>query len=345
MPTMRDFSTSRPRSTQARAGLVGILQDRRLAVGAVLIGLIAAVCAINPSFASLQNLRDLLVQAAPVVIVGCGMTLVVITGEIDISVGSLLGLLAALMGVLASPSHLGLGAPAVIALTLLAGTAVGLVNGLLVTIGRVPSIVATLGMLTILRGTTELMLDGNWITDLPPEIRSLGTGTVAGPPFCVWAAAAVAVSLALVMRFTPLGVRTRAVGDNPTAAALARISIVRIKLLAFTLVGLLTGVAALVCVPQQSVIEPGIGVGFELVVVTAVVVGGTSIRGGVGGIGGTVLAALLLGSIRTALVFLNIGEMAIYWERAIQGAFILSAVLADHFAARGRSGQRAGAPA
>ncbi len=310
-------------------GGVGV---RRAGVGLALLLLLAGVCIANPSFASLENFRDLLVQSAPVIIVACAMTLVILVGEIDISTGSLLGALAALIGVLSSPSHLGLPAPAVITLTLLAGAAVGLVNGLLVTLGRVPSIVATLGMLTILRGVTELVLAGNWITDLPPSIRSLGTGNVVGLPLCIWAALATAIVLWIVTRATPLGVRLRAVGGNAHAATLARISVARTKLLAFTLVGLLTGVAALVCVPQQSVIESGIGVGFELVVVTAVVVGGTSIKGGVGTITGTVLAALLLGSIRTALVFLKVGEMATFWERAIHGVFILAAVFADHFA-------------
>jgi ribose/xylose/arabinose/galactoside ABC-type transport system permease subunit len=336
MQSTKAQETGSSRAARPRRGAAGLLLSRRLAVFAAMAALAGAVCIANPSFASFQNLRDLLTQAAPVVIVGCGMTIVVLTGEIDISVGSLLGFLAMLLGLLSSPSHLGLPAPAVVTLTLAAGTLVGLLNGLLVTVGRVPSIVATLGMLTILRGATELMLGGSWITDLPPGVRALGTRGLAGIPICVWAAIAVTAILGVVLHWTALGARTRAVGDNASAAALARISVVRVKLLAFTIVGLLTGIAALVCVPQQSVIESGIGVGFELVVVTAVVVGGTSIRGGVGGIAGTVLAALLLGSIRTALIFLNVGEMGTYWERAIQGGFILAAVLADHIAARRR---------
>ena len=335
-------------SLQSGRVLATLMRQRLIALGLVLLGLLGAVCAANPSFASLQNLRDLLVASAPVLIVGCGMTFVVLIGEIDISVGSLLGFLAALMGVLSSPQHLGLPAGAVIPLTLLAGLTVGLLNGILITVGRVPSIVATLGMLTVLRGITEQMLGGNWITDLPPSIRILGTGAIAGVPVCVCVAVGIAAVLNVVSRFTPFGVQMRAVGGNANAASLARISVVRVKLTAFMLVGLLTGVAALVCVPQQSVIESGIGAGFELVVVTAVVVGGTSIRGGIGGIAGTMLAVLLLGSIRTSLVFLKIGEMATFWERAIQGAFILAAVLADHFAgaaAARRNGSRFGVAA
>src|ERR1051325_5609663 len=190
------------RNSGRRRRALSIIVNRRLAVFAAMAAIVAAVCITNPSFASVQNVRDLLTQAARVIIVGCGMTLVVLTGEIDISVGSLLGFLAALLGVLASPSHLGLDWPLVIPITLLTGTLFGLLNGLLVTIGRVPSIVATLGMLTMLRGATELVLGGNWIADLPPEIRTLGTGSLGGLPHSVWAAAAAAVVLGLVARCT-----------------------------------------------------------------------------------------------------------------------------------------------
>jgi ribose/xylose/arabinose/galactoside ABC-type transport system permease subunit len=310
-----------------------VQRHRALPVAALLLLTLSAVSLLNPAFLSLQNFSDLLVQSAPVIIIACGMTLVILTGEIDISVGSLFGLLAALLGLFASPSHFGLSAPAVVILTLLAGAGVGFFNALLVTVARVPSIIATLGMLTILRGVTELLLHGEWITDLPPSIRFLGTGTLLSIPISLIAAAVVIAAALLLTRRTPLGLRFYAVGGNPDAAAYARISPAHTKVIAFTLTGLLTALAALVAVPQQSVIESGIGAGLELVVVTAALVGGTSIRGGRGGITGTVVAALLLGSIRTSLLFLNLGEMATYWERAIQGAFILAAVLFDHLAA------------
>lgn len=324
-----------------------VVGQRAAVVAALLVLTVVAVSIVNPAFATGQNVRDLLVQSAPVVIVGCGMTLVVLTGEIDISVGSLLGLLAAVMGTLAAPvSGGGMGWPvaAVCAATLAAGLGIGLVNGLLVTLGRVPSIIATLGMLTVLRGVTQLVMGGRWVTDLPRGLRVLGTGTAAGAPVCLWVAGMVAVTTLAALRRTRSGVRVYAVGGNPEAAAHARVSVARTKLLAFGATGVLTAVAALVTVPQLSVIESGIGEGFELVVVTAVVVGGVSIRGGRGGLVGVLLAAVLLGSIRTSLVFLKLGEMATYWERAIQGAFILAAVLADH-AARLRPRRAVGAAA
>jgi rhamnose transport system permease protein len=320
-----------------------LARHRYVAVALLFILTAGIVSVMNPAFLSVENFRDLLVQAAPFIIIGCGMTLVVLTGEIDISVGSLYGLLAALMGILSSPSQVGMPVPAVIGLVLLAGAAAGALNGLLVAVARVPSIIATLGMLTILRGVTEYAMGGQFISDLPDGLRKLGTGTILGVPVCLWAAGAVSIAAMVLARRTLLGLYVYAVGGNPEAASYARISPTLVKLFAFTLTGFLTGVAALVAVPQQSIIESGIGVGYELVVVTAVLVGGTSIRGGHGGILGTIIAALLLGSVRTALIFLNIGEMATYWERAIQGAFILGAVLSDHFTSLGQRDASGGA--
>jgi len=303
---------------------------RHLLLVALLIGVYAAVSIANPAFATAQNLRDLLVQSAPTIIVGCGMTLVVLTGEIDISVGSLMGFLAAVMGVLASPQRIACPLWLVVGMTLAAGAGIGLLNGLLIAAGRVPSIIATLGTMTILRGATETVLNEAWITDLPPGLRAFGVGGWIWVPWSLWTAAAVAACSIWLTRRSRLGLHIRAVGGNPVAAAVARISADRVKLVTFAMTGTLTAVAALVTVPQQSTIEPGIGNGLELVVITAVVVGGTSIRGGSGGIAGTLLAAMLLGSIRTSLLFLNLGDRATYWERAIQGGFILAAVLADH---------------
>ncbi len=146
----------------------------------------------------------------------------------------------------------------------------------------------------------------------------------------------------LLARETPLGRRIYATGSNLHAAHLAGLKTHRVKLFVFTFTGFLTAVATLVSVPRLSVIESGVGRGFELLVVTAVVVGGTSINGGRGSIAGSLLAVLLLGTVGTALIFLRLGESATYWERAIQGAFILLAVLADHLARR-RGGTEAGA--
>lgn len=317
-----------------------LARQREYAVLALLIVTLSVVGAVNPAFLSGGNLRDMLVQDAPIVIAACGLTFVVLLGEIDISIGSLMGLLATALGQLCSPSHAALPVWIAVTLTLLLGTGIGLLNGLMVTLGRMPSIIVTLGMLTVLSGINLLLMNGKWITDLPPGLRWFGVGTMLGIPICLWAALFVVLGAVLLARETPLGRRIYAAGSNPDAARLAGLSVWKLKLFAFTLTGFLTAVATVVSVPRLSVIESGVGQGFELLVVTCVVVGGTSISGGRGSIIGSALAALLLGLVRPMLIFLRLGVSASYWERAIQGAFILLAVLADHLARRTRRDAR-----
>jgi ribose/xylose/arabinose/galactoside ABC-type transport system permease subunit len=311
-----------------------VARQREWTIAALIALIVVVVAIVNADFLALDVARNIFVAAAPAAIVGCGLTFVIVTGEIDISVGSLMGLCAVAMGQLASPSYANLPVAGAIGLTLLLATAVGFINGLLVTVGRVPSIIVTLGMLTALRGATELLMAGRWITDLPAGLRFFGTGRIAGVPISIWIAAVVVILSFILARNTPLGRRIYAVGSSPSAARLAGLSPNRTKLFAFTLTGFLVGVATIVSVPQLSTIESGIGAGFELIVVTAVVVGGTSISGGKGTIIGTLLGVVLLGMVRTVLIFLKLGQEATYWERAIQGGFILVAVLIDHVSRR-----------
>lgn len=175
---------------------------------------------------------------------------------------------------------------------------------------------------------------------MPPGLRAFGLGTFLAVPISVWTALGVALLTIGMARETPLGRRLYAAGSNPEAARLTGLSLPRLKLFAFTLTGLLTAIGTIVSVPRLSVIESGIGQGFELLVVTCVVVGGTSISGGRGTVIGSILAALLLGLVRPALIFLKLGESAAYWEKAIQGTFILAAVLADHLGRRSSRGGR-----
>src|SRR5439155_1879043 len=218
------------------------------------------------------------------------------------------------------------------------GLFVGLVNGFLVAYARVPSIIVTLGMLTALRGVTELIMAGVWI-EVIDRLRVLGTGRLAGVPVPIVVAAVVVGAAMLVATRTPLGRRIYAVGSNVHAARLAGLSPRRIKLLVFTLTGVLVAVATLIDTTRLPKIESGYGQGWELFIVTAVIVGGTSISGGKGTIVGTLLAVVLLGMIRNVLTFLKLGTDAVYWERAIQGAFILLAVLADHLSRRGETAE------
>jgi ribose/xylose/arabinose/galactoside ABC-type transport system permease subunit len=327
-------ATPKGRSNGVGGFLRDLARQREWGVAALIAITFIVVGVVNRDFLAPNVLRDILVASAPYVIVGCGLTFVIVTGEIDISVGSLMALCAVVVAKLSTQMNLPV--PLAIAAMLAVATGVGLLNGLLVTVGRVPSIIVTLGMLTALRYPTEKLIGGTWITGLPPGLRYFGTGAWLGVPISIWAAVIVAVAASVLARNTPLGRRIYAVGSSPSAARLAGVSTTRIKLFAFTLTGFLVGVATLVSATQLDMVDAGAS-GFELMVVTAVVVGGTSINGGKGTIIGTVLGVILLSMVSKVLTFLKLGPNATYWARAIQGGFILLAVLVDHIGRRRRA--------
>jgi len=301
----------------------------RTTIGWALLALLAACSLANPAFASLDNLRDLLVKTAPALIVGSALTLVVLAREIDISVGSLMGLCAAVMGIATSADRMELPPWVGVAACLGVGVLGGLLNGAIVAWGRVPSIIATLGTLTVFRGATELLLGGRWIERMPEGLRAFGTGGLGGVPYSVLAALVFALAMGVLAHRTPFGLRVRALGSAPRSAEMVGVPGARLRWMLFGLTGLACGVAALFSATQLRVVESGFGSGFELVAVASVIVGGTSIQGGRGTVLGTVFAAWLLGSLSTVLIFLRLGEAATYWERMAQGVLILAAVLLD----------------
>lgn len=304
-------------------------RSRELGLAALLAAVWIGVSLASRDFATWRNFSDLLIGLAPLAIVACGLAFVMLAGEIDLSVGSLYGLLAVVMGRLVAVDGPQLSTAGTIAIILPLGALLGLCNGLLVTLGRIPSIVATLAMLGVLRGAADWLLGGVWITKLPAELRQAATGTFAGVPLPILIAIVVLLPALAASRNSPLGLSLRAIGSNPAAARLSGISGTGARLAAFSLCGLLTALAMLISVPQLSVIESGVGAGLELTAITCVVVGGTAATGGRGTVAGVLLAVLLIGSLRSALIFLKLGESATYWERTIQGAFILGAVLLD----------------
>ena len=322
-------------SPPIRASRVGI---PRSAVIACLLGIIIlGTSGVNPGFLAIDNLRDLLVRFSPTFMLSVGMTMVILMREIDISIGSLMGLCAASLGICASADRLGL-PPTLSALVCLGvGCAGGLLNGALVVFARIPSIIVTLGTLTLFRAATEIAMGGRWIEKLPDGLRQIGSGSFGGVPIAVSVALLVGLAGVWLTRRTRLGLRAYAIGSNPSAAELRGVDSRRIKLAVFVIMGLISGIAALVSSTQLQVIESGFGSGMELLVISAVIVGGTSIRGGKGSVFGSLLGTALLGVISSALVFLHLGDAAVYWERAIQGAFILLAVVGDSIIWRRRS--------
>lgn len=318
-----------------------LLREREIGLLVLIIVLTIAAASRDAGFLSLHNWTDILVNSAPVMVVACGMMLVMVTGEIDISVGSLTGLLAGMLAVMSSTTQLHWPPAVAMIVTLAAGTLIGLGTGTLVTIGKVPSIIATLGLLTALRGVMILVMKGNQIGDFPPAIRWWGTGAILGIPTLLWIAVIATAFTGWLIVQTAMGRRLFALGSNTSAAKLAGLSERNLKLFVFAWVGFLTALATLMLVGKLGVVDASVGKGYELLIVTCVVVGGVSISGGRGKLRGVALAVVLMVMIKTVLIFLKLGDEATKWERAIQGAFILIAVVLDHLAAKRSAGGRA----
>lgn len=306
-----------------------LLDRRELSILLLIIGMTAIVSWMDPAFLSLINLRDIVVRCAPTAIVACGVMLVVVTGEIDISVGSLMALLAAVLGMSLSRDYgnwpIAMGIPVV----LLVGTAAGWITGLLVTIGNVPSIMATLGLMVALRGATTLVMRGKTIQGLPDGLTRLMKQGFFGLPFSVWMAGVVVLITAWITHRTALGRRLYAIGSSPHSAMMAGLPTGRLKRFAFAYTGFLTALATIVDVPRLPQIESGIGNELALLVITCVVVGGVSIAGGRARLRGVILSVLLMTLIPPLLTFLAIGESGEKWTKAIQGLLILIAVVTD----------------
>jgi rhamnose transport system permease protein len=246
---------------------------------------------------------------------------VIMVGEIDISVGGIIALCSVLMGFAAKA---GLPTPALLATALLAGGACGVLNGLLVTVARVPSIVATIGTMTLFRGLAYALLGDGVLKSYPAGFAFLGQGMVAGPvSFELVLFLLLAVVAALVLHATPLGRRLRALGSNPTASRMSGIAVDRLRTGAFVLAGLASGLASVLLTARLGSTRPSIAQGWELDIVTMVILGGVAIEGGLGTIGGVVLAAVLIGLVDFGLGLLNVPGIVM---SVVTGAMLLLVV-------------------
>ena len=287
-----------------------------------IVALFVVVGAINPRYLAERNIEDIFLANAYIAIAAIGMSMMIVSGNIDISVGSLIGVLGTVSGALAKSDY-----PLIVAwlAPLVLGVLAMSFMGLIVAYLRIPSVVVTLGMLSILKGGLISVTGGRWISDLPDAFH-LYDASVLGAPMPVFLMVVLTVAAAIWMRYAPLGRTLYAVGGNPEAARLAGISRERTTMMAFAIHGLFAGIAAVMWGTQFRVIQSTTPPGLELTVITAAVVGGVSILGGAGTVIGATLAAILLAAIGSSLIFIDVSP---YWLRAVQGALILVTVLAD----------------
>jgi ribose/xylose/arabinose/galactoside ABC-type transport system permease subunit len=283
--------------------------------------LMLALTLLSDRFLTPSNLINILRQATINGIVSVGMTLVILTGGIDLSVGSVLAL-AVTIGASLMKQGQPVGLAVLAALGI--GTLLGVINGLMITKARIPPFIATLGMLTVARGLTLMYTQGQPITGLPASFRWIGTGVVGGIPVPIVLMGLVFLIGWIFLTRTRYGAYVYLLGDNPTAARLAGIPTERITVLVYAISGFCAALAGLVLVARLDSAQPIIGQGYEFNAIAAVVVGGTSFAGGEGGLGGTLLGALLIETLNNGLNLLNVSPL---WEQVVKGVVIALALL------------------
>lgn len=306
-----------------------VFKMRELAIFVLLLAMLALTQLGNSAFLSEQGIKDLLLNATILVLVATGQALVVITRNVDLSVGSTLGISAFAAG---TCLHGG-GHPVVaVVLAVLLGVGFGLLNGLLVSLGQVPALVVTLGTLYIIRGIDSIWVGSRQITaaDLPDGFVDFGSGGVSAVPWLALIALAVLVSTAYYLKHFGSGRELYALGSNPEAARLAGIPVRRRILLAYTFCGALAGLAGALYLARFGNVDSGTGTGYELTVVSAVVVGGVVFTGGSGTVYGAALGALLLTSVNSVLPALGVSSV---WVLAINGILLILAIAVDRIVA------------
>ena len=331
---------------QARRLTEWVFRIRELGILVALAALIAVTAVLEPRFIEADSLRNLALNASIFAILAAGQTLVIITRNVDLSVGSVLGLSAFMAGDLLS-SGSGLPIVVVFVLGIGLGAACGLLNGVLVTFGQVPALVVTLGTLYAFRGLAFLWTDGRQVNaeTLPDGFLNLGTDSLVGIPILVIIALVVVLAVGQWLRDFRAGRELYAIGSNPEGARLAGVRSDRRVLTAFLLSGALAGLGGVLFAARFGTVDATAGTGYELTVIAATVVGGVAIFGGTGSVYGAALGALLLGTITSSLIVLRVEA---FWQQAAIGALLLLAIAFDRLvglrvdaALRKRSARRA----
>ncbi|EKG0007213.1 ribose ABC transporter permease [Vibrio cholerae] len=293
-----------------------------------LLFLVVVVSFLNPNFFTVDNLLNILRQTSVNAIIAVGMTLVILTAGIDLSVGSVLALCGAFAATLVAME-----VPVLVAVptALLAGAALGAISGIIIAKGKVQAFIATLVTMTLLRGVTMVYTDGRPIstgfTDTADTFAWFGTGYALDIPVPVWLMVVVFASAWYLLNHTRFGRYVYAVGGNESATRLSGINVDRVKIGVYAICGLLAALAGIIVTSRLSSAQPTAGMGYELDAIAAVVLGGTSLMGGKGRIMGTLIGALIIGFLNNAL---NLLDVSSYYQMIAKAVVILLAVLVDN---------------
>jgi rhamnose transport system permease protein len=319
------------RRSGSRAFAEFLVRFRELGIVLALVIVVGGTTLDNHLFLSAANIQQILAGSAIIALLAIGETIVIITRNVDLSIGSILGISAYATGVL-YVHHPDVALPVVFLLALAIGAVCGVVNGLIVTVGRVPSLVVTLGTLYIIRGIDGAWAGGNQVNAsmLPESFNKIGYATVLGIPYLGWIAIVAVAVATYAMRSFRTARDFYAIGSDPDAARLAGIPVGSRVFLAFVLSGAIAGVTGALWLSLYASVDAIAGVGYEFQVIAAVVVGGVAIFGGSGTVLGAALGALLLYTINTALVVVNVSS---FWSMALAGALLLAAIAFDRLVA------------
>jgi len=299
------------------------LSGRRFGTLAGLAGLCVLLWILTPHFLTVSNLLNVLEQTSINAVIAVGMTFVIISGGIDLSVGSLVAVAGV---VLATLLQWPLPMPLAIVAALAVGFLFGGMNGVAIAWGRLPPFIATLGMMSVARGCALLFTDGRPISGFEPAFRSLATGRPLGVPASVLIAAVVYVAAQFVLQRTRFGRYVYAMGGNEEATRLSGVNVRLHKTLVYGVSGLTSAIAAVLLTARLNSAQPIAGIMYELDAIAATVIGGTSLMGGDGGLGGTLIGALIMGVLRNGLNLLGVSS---FLQQVVIGLVIVVAVLVD----------------
>ena len=293
-----------------------------------LVILMAVITIINSNFLTANNLLNLLLQVTSNALIAFGMTFVILTGGIDLSVGSILALSSALTAGL-----LGSGMPVTLAIliSLILGCILGMMNGLLISYGKLAPFIVTLATMTIFRGATLVYTNGNPITKGLSDtflFQFLGQGYIVGIPFPVIIMFIVFIVLYVLLHKTAFGKSVYAIGGNEKAAYISGVKLNKVKIIIYSISGIMASISGLIITSRLSSAQPTAGASYEMDAIAAVVLGGTSLSGGKGRILGTLIGALIIGVLNNGL---NIIGVSAFWQQVVKGVVILIAVLIDRF--------------
>jgi len=298
-----------------------------------IVAIIVILSILSPQFLSWGNFVNVARQASLQFLIAAGLTIVVLTGGIDLAIGAILGLAACLSASLISQGHVAWG----IASALLAGLAAGAASGTLITYGRIPAFIATYGMLWIAHGLGYVFMRGEVIYGFPESFRFIGAGFVGPVPVPVIVAVVLLVALHVMLHKTVLGRAIYAIGGNPNAARLSGMPVQRRLITVYALSGLLSGFAALVVIARVNAADSSLGEDLLLPAIAAVCLGGTSLFGGQGGIVGTAVGSIILALVINGMNLLGVET---FWQNGVMGSIILASVLADQLGGSKLIGKR-----